>query len=82
MSNEVFPRTTPDRCPGPAWNDVAPMLERWQIALVPHADRSWDVLAFLAGVGPQVDARHIDFAALPQAIAAVAARCEAAGEET
>jgi hypothetical protein len=59
------------------WNDVAPLLERYQIALVPHPDRSWDVLAFLPDLGPHVDARRVDFAALPAVIAAVAARCAA-----
>jgi hypothetical protein len=63
------------------WNDVAPLLARWAMALVPHRDGSWDVLAFLAGCGPQGDARYVECARLPAAIAEVAARCAAAAGE-
>jgi hypothetical protein len=61
----------------PTWNAVAPLLSRWHLALVPHRDGTWDVLAF-GGGGLQVDARRVPFPALPQAIADVAVRCDAA----
>lgn len=62
------------------WQDVAPLLQRWQMALVPSPDGSWDVLAGysrMGGVLPPHDARNVSFADLPQAIADVAAQCEA-----
>lgn len=65
----------------PSWASVAPLLERWQMALVPYRDRLWDVIACAAGSKSQGIARRVPFAALPQAIADVAAQCEArAGE--
>jgi hypothetical protein len=57
------------------WDEVLPLLERWQIALVPHPDRSWDVLAFGVPFVPPQDVRGVAFAGLPQAIKDLAARC-------
>jgi hypothetical protein len=62
----------------PSWATVAPLLERWQIALAPHRDGTWDVVAFHTGIGPPHDARQVPFARLPQTIADLAAQCEAA----
>ena len=74
MSHEVFQTAT--------WQDVAPLLARWFICLLPSTDGSWDVLAGFPPVGlPRLDARRVPFAGLPQAIAEVAARCAAAEEE-
>jgi hypothetical protein len=70
----------------PSWATVAPLLQRWQIALVPHRDGTldqvqgglWDVLATCPGaVLPAQEAYRVPFARLPQAIADVAARCAA-----
>lgn len=71
MSNDVFQTAT--------WQDVAPLLQRWQMALAPAPDRSWDVLAgWPRGGGlPRLDTRAVPWAQLPAAIAALAARCEA-----
>lgn len=69
--------------PGPAWDAVAPLLARWRMALIPHQDGTWDVLTgydsrLLTGV---FDVHLVPFAGLPQAIAALAARCAAAARE-
>jgi hypothetical protein len=57
---------------------VAPLLARWHIALVPHRDGTWDVLAgFVESWRPHQEARGVPFRRLPQAIADVAARCAA-----
>ena len=67
----------------PSWASVAPLLARWQMALIPARDGLWDVLAgFVTSWMPHHDARRVPFAQLPAAIAALAARCEAesAGE--
>lgn len=77
-----FIRTTPPtgtHAP-PSWVTVAPLLARWQMALIPHDDRSWDVLAgYPRGwTGPIRSVYGVAFAVLPAAIADVAARCEAA----
>jgi hypothetical protein len=65
---------------------VAPLIERWQIALVPHRYGTldqvqgglWDVMALCPGaVLPAHEAYCVPFARLPQAIADVAARCAA-----
>lgn len=75
--------TTPDgvsttRPVPPSWASVAPLLARWSMALVPYGDGTWDVHAGYPSVGlPQATARVVPFAALPQAIADVAARCVA-----
>ena len=61
------------------WATVAPLLQRWQMALVPAPDGSWDVLAGssrMGGVLPPHDARHVSCAALPQAIWDLSRRCE------
>ena len=77
--------TTPTSTPvPPSWATVAPLLARWQMLLLPTQDRSWDVCSGwprLCGL-PRHAARGVPFAALPQAIQDVAARCEAdaAGE--
>jgi hypothetical protein len=66
----------------PSWATVAPLLARWQIALAPHRDGSWDVLATFPGANlPVHEAWRVPFARLPEAIAAVAAQCEAAAKE-
>ena len=70
MSTTVHPPAT--------WDDVAPLLARWQMALVPHRDGSWDVLATFPGATPPVhEAYRVPFDRLPEAIVSVAARCEA-----
>lgn len=82
MTDGTLTTTTPDgvsttRPVAPSWASVAPLLARWQMALVPHRDGQWDVLAgFVESWRPHHDARCIPFAALPQAIADVAAQCE------
>ena len=64
----------------PSWPEVASLLERWQMALVPHPEGLWDVLAGESGHGlPMHEAHRVPFAQLPQAIAALAARCAGAG---
>ena len=88
----VLQAAAPSRL-APRWDQVAPLLQRWQIALVPHRDGAWDVLAGFdrPGSRPWIgvqgrpgqalsgvqEARYVAFAQLPQAIADVAARCEA-----
>ncbi|HSF31903.1 MAG TPA: hypothetical protein VLK82_15675 [Candidatus Tectomicrobia bacterium] len=64
----------------PSWAEVAPLLARWQMALIPYADRSWDVLAgYPRGwTGPMPSIYGVPFAGLPQAILEVSQRCEAA----
>lgn len=62
---------------GATWNDVAPLLARYQIALVPHPDGRWDVTAFGVPLVPPYGCHHVRFADVPQVIAAVAAWCEA-----
>ena len=61
------------------WASVAPLLERWQMALIPHDDLTWDVFS---GYTPHHrlpihDARRVPFSGLPQAIWEVSQRCEA-----
>ena len=64
------------------WASVAPLLARWQMALVPHRDGTWDVLAGFDRLSGVQEARAVPWADVPQAITDVAARCEAAqGEE-
>lgn len=76
MSNDVQPAVT--------WDDVAPLIAQWSMALVPHRDGSWDVLATFPGANlPVHEAYRVPFARLPAAIQSVAARCAAdAGEDT
>lgn len=73
MSDTVFPPVT--------WQDVAPLLERWRLAVFPNPDGTWDVLTGYAGGASgcllRVTARC--WTDVPQAIADVAAQC-AAGE--
>lgn len=71
MSDMVFQDAT--------WASVAPLLARWQMALLPFPDRSWDVHAGypVRWTGPRLSLYGIAWADLPQAIADVAARCEA-----
>ena len=76
-----IPGQSPHTSPiSPSWASVAPLLERWQIALMPQRDRSWDLVSgFPRACGlPVHGATAVLWAALPQAIADVAARCEAA----
>lgn len=64
------------------WTDVAPLLARWQIALVPHFDRTWDVLAGYSDYTlPLQGDYRVPFRDVPAAIAQVAARCAAAPRE-
>ena len=85
MPDTTLTTTTPDgtttvRPVPPSWASVAPLLQRWQMALVPYTDRSWDVYSGYNDHSlPRHDARGVPFAALPQAIAIadVAARCAA-----
>jgi hypothetical protein len=65
----------------PSWASVAPLLERWQMALVPHLDRVWEVIAFAGGSGPRASAHRVPWPEVPQAIVDLAARCEAATGE-
>lgn len=69
--------------PGPqgvTWNDVAPLLHRWRIALIPWEDGRWDVLTgYDSGMTvPVYDARGVSWAQVPQTIWDLAERCEAA----
>lgn len=49
----------------PSWASVAGLLERWQMALVPHRDGCWDVLAgFVSHYLPHHAARRVPFAPL------------------
>ena len=61
----------------PSWATVAPLLERWQIALLPAAPGLWTVTSgWPSATGlPRYAERRVPFHALPAAIAAVAARC-------
>jgi hypothetical protein len=68
------------------WSDVAPLLQRWQMALLPQPDGTWDVQPGYPSVGPHRDggrswwwrlAVNVPFAELPQAIQEVSRRCEA-----
>lgn len=62
-----------------SWATVAPLLARWQIALVPQRDRTWDLVSgYPRACGlPVHGALGVLFADVPQAILDVAARCEA-----
>lgn len=66
--------------PSVTWCDVAPLLARWQIALVPETDGTWDARAFGVPLVPPYGCHHVRFADLPQVIAAVAAWCAAEEE--
>jgi transcriptional regulator with XRE-family HTH domain len=63
------------------WASVAPLIARWQIALVPHRDGTWDVLAGFDRLSGVHDAHHVAWPDVPQTIADLAARCEAAAGE-
>lgn len=61
-----------------SWATVAPLVQRWQMALVPRSDGTWDVLACFPDAGPPVhEVERVPFAGLPQAIQDLAARCAA-----
>lgn len=73
----------------PSWASVAPLIARWQMALVPLAPGTWHVLPnypHALALPRHLGETAVPFEGLPQAIADVAARCEAtaalaAGEE-
>ena len=67
----------------PSWATVAPLLERWQMALIPQHDGTWHLIAnypLALSLEVHLGATSVPFDHLPQIIADVAARCAAAGE--
>ena len=70
MSNDVLQTAT--------WATVAPLLARWQMAVLPHLDGSWDVVGWYRLAGRRPPQRlAVAWPDVPQAIADVAARCQA-----
>ena len=63
----------------PSWATVAPLLARWQMALLPGRDLGWTVLTgYPESLGlPRHDRHNIPFALLPAVIAVLAAQCAA-----
>lgn len=60
------------------WQDVAPLLQRWQMALWPVGDGWWEVhTGYLEGWTQPCYSKRVPFARLPEALLALAARCEA-----
>ena len=62
------------------WQDVAPLLARWAIGVGPSGDGTWEVIRLRPGTcgeAWEVETIGVLFSALPQAIADVAAQCEA-----
>jgi hypothetical protein len=67
----------------PSWATVAPLLARWQIALVPHPEGTWDVFPNQTGLlrlrlHPPAP---LPWREVPQAIADLAAQYAAAAEK-
>jgi hypothetical protein len=80
MTDTILPTQTPDQPPQtrpvpPSWASVAPLLARWQIALVPHPDGTWDVRAFGVPLVPPYGCHHVRWGDVPQVVTAVAAWC-------
>lgn len=70
--------TTTQRPISPSWASVAPLLARWQIALLPQPGGAWNLVSGsprACGL-PVHGATGVAFAAVPQKIREVAARCE------
>jgi hypothetical protein len=86
MPDSTLTTTTPDgrdttRPVPPSWASVAPLLQRWQIALVPYLDGTWDVRVFGSQHRAAEVVAAVRFADLPQAIWEVSQRCEAQAAE-
>jgi hypothetical protein len=66
----------------PSWATVAPLLQRWQMALIPYPDGSWDLLAgYPRGWdGPRLQVHGVAFADVPQMVAYLAEQCSAAAK--